>query len=148
MAGMLCAGLVSDRIGRERTYTAGTIGMIAGCAMLLAMPDRGTGMAILYAVLFGFGFGSRPPMDAATASDVFGGAGFGPVFGTLATALGLGQLAGPIIAGAIFDASGSYDAAIAFSIAVAIAATCCIWLAAPRRGRESLPESPRAADTR
>jgi MFS family permease len=142
MAGMLSAGLVSDRFGRERTYTVGTIGMIAGCAVLLAMPDRGTGMAILYAVLFGFGFGSRPPIDVATASDVFGGAGFGPAFGALSTALGLGQLAGPIVAGAIFDATGSYDAAIAFSMAVAVAATCCIWLAAPRRGREPLREFP------
>ncbi|MCX7029350.1 MAG: MFS transporter [Spirochaetes bacterium] len=140
MAGMLSAGLLSDRIGRERTYTIGTIGMIAGCAALLAMPMQGTGMAIVYAVLFGLGFGSRPPMDSATAADVFGGARFGSTFGVLSTALGIGQLAGPVVAGAIFDASGSYDAALIFSIAVAVAATCCIWLAAPRRGREHLPE--------
>jgi len=136
MAGMLSAGLLSDRIGRERTYTVGTIGMVAGCAVLLAMPDRGTGMAILYAILFGFGFGSRPPMDAATAMDVFGGAGFGKTIGVMSIALGIGQVAGPIVAGAIFDSRGSYDAALVFSIAVAAAATVCIWLAAPRRGRE------------
>jgi MFS family permease len=140
MAGMLSAGILSDRIGRERTYTLGTIGMVGGCVVLLAMPDRGTGMAIVYAVLFGLGFGSRPPMDSATASDVFGGAGFGITFGVLSTALGIGQVAGPIVAGAIFDAHGSYDAALIFSIVVAVAATCCIWLAAPRRGREPVPD--------
>ncbi len=142
LIGMIAAGALSDRAGRERAYTLGTVGIIAGCAALLALPGRAAGAggvdahAIAYAVLFGFGFGTRPSMDAATVTDIFRGPGFGLVYGVLSTALGIGQLASPVLAGAIHDATGSYDAAILFCIAAALVATASIWLAAPRRGLE------------
>jgi MFS family permease len=142
LIGMIAAGALSDRSGRERAYTLGTVGIIAGCAALLALPGRAEGSggvdahAIAYAVLFGFGFGTRPSMDAATVADIFRGPGFGLVYGVLSTALGIGQLASPVLAGAIHDATGSYDGAILFCIAAAVVATASIWLAAPRRGLE------------
>ncbi len=142
LIGMIAAGVLSDGMGRERAYTLGTVGIIAGCAALLALPVRVEGAggfdghAIAYAALFGFGFGTRPSMDAATAADIFRGPGFGPVYGVLSTALGIGQIAAPVLAGAIHDATGSYAAAIVFCIAAAVVATASIWLAAPRRGLE------------
>jgi MFS family permease len=137
-AGMIVSGALSDRMGRERAYTVGTLCLAAGCLALLAGEGRAAGIsAIAYAVLFGFGFGTRPSMDAATAADVFRGPGFGLVYGTLSTGLGLGNLAAPVLAGAVYDATGSYAAAIVFCIAAVSAATVAIWLAAPRRGLEA-----------
>jgi MFS family permease len=137
-AGMIVSGALSDRMGRERAYTLGTLCLAAGCLALLAGEGRAAGVsAIAYAVLFGFGFGTRPAMDAATAADVFRGPGFGLVYGTLSTGLGLGNLAAPVLAGAVYDVTGSYAAAIVFCVVAVSAATVAIWLAAPRRGLEA-----------
>ncbi len=135
VGGMIAAGAFSDRAGRERAYSLGTLGLLGGCLALLALrPGGGRAPAVAYALLFGFGFGTRPSMDAATAVDIFGGPGFGLVYGVLSTALGLGGLAAPIVAGAIRDLSGSYDAAIVFCVVAVVVATASIWIAAPRRG--------------
>lgn len=137
MAGMIAAGALSDRMGRERAYSLGTLGLVGGSlALLLLRPGASAAPAIAYALLFGFGFGTRPSMDAATAADIFRGPGFGLVYGALSTALGLGSLAAPVIAGAIHDATRSYDAAILFCVAAVTVATAAIWIAAPRRGLE------------
>jgi MFS family permease len=142
MLGMLAAGFLSDIFDRERAYTVGTSSLLLGCgALFLLQPDGSVAPAFLYAVLFGLGFGSRPSMDAATAADIFGGPSFGFIFGTLATALGLGGLLGPVLAGAIYDLTGSYDGALVFSMAAVCIGTVCIWAAAPRKGPE-----PMAAD--
>jgi len=137
LLGMIAAGSLSDRMGRESAYTLGTLGLIAGCVALLALRDgAGRAPAVAYAMLFGFGFGTRPSMDAATATDIFRGPGFGLVYGALSTALGLGQLGAPVLAGAIHDSTGSYNGAIVFCIVAVLVATVSIWLAAPRRGLE------------
>jgi OFA family oxalate/formate antiporter-like MFS transporter len=141
MLGMLAAGLLSDRLGREKAYSIGTIFIIAGCVALLVLrPDGSIVPAVIYAGTFGFGFGSRPSMDAATVSDIFGGKRFGFIFGTLSTALGLGMLGGPVLAGAVYDVTGSYDGALVFCMFAVCVATGCIWLAAPRKGREEFNE--------
>lgn len=132
--GMLIGGFVSDRIGREKSYTFGTVSLLFGCVALIAVNGDGVIMPAVYALLYGFGMGTRPSMDSATASDLFKNQRFGLVLGTLATAFGLGQLAGPVIGGAVFDLTGSYFGVIIFSMVTSVAATFAIWLTAPRRG--------------
>jgi len=132
--GMLAGGFLSDRVGREKSYTLGTICLLIGCVSLLLMRSDNLVAPVVYALFYGFGMGTRPSMDAATASDLFKNQRFGLVLGTLATALGIGQLAGPVIGGAVFDLTGSYFVVIVFCMIVAVAATVAIWLTAPRRG--------------
>jgi MFS family permease len=135
--GMILSGALSDRIGREWSYTIGTISAIVGAVFLLRVPS-GAGMVIpmFYAVFFGLGLGTRPSMDSATATDIFKGRYFGLVYGALQLGLGLGLFGGPLIGGFIYDRSGSYCAAVVFCMVVMVVATVCIWAAAPRRGRE------------
>jgi len=135
--GMIAGGALSDRIGREWSYTAGTLSILVGTLFLLFVPS-GTGLALplCYAVFFGLGFGTRPSMDSATAADIFKGRYFGLIYGVLQLALGIGLFCGPILGGFIYDRSGSYTAAIVFCMIAVVVATVCIWAAAPRRGRE------------
>jgi sugar phosphate permease len=135
--GMIISGTLSDRIGREWSYTAGTISILVGTLFLLSVPS-GTrlGLPLFYAVFFGLGFGTRPSMDSATAADIFKGRYFGLIYGALQLALGIGLFGGPILGGFIYDMSGSYTAAIVFCMVAVVVATVCIWSAAPRRGRE------------
>jgi MFS transporter, OFA family, oxalate/formate antiporter len=132
--GMLIGGFLSDRIGREKSYTLGTVCLLLGCISLLLIQSSNLIAPVAYALLYGFGMGTRPSMDAATASDLFKNHRFGLVLGTLATALGIGQLAGPVIGGAVFDITGSYFGVIIFCMITAVVATLAIWLTAPRKG--------------
>ena len=135
--GMIIGGALSDRIGREWSYTAGTVSILAGTLLLLSLPDGvRLGLPLLYALFFGLGFGTRPSMDTATAADIFKGRYFGLIYGILQLALGIGLFGGPILGGFIYDRSGSYSAAIVFCMFAVVVATICIWAVAPRRGRE------------
>jgi MFS family permease len=135
--GMIVSGALSDRIGREWSYTAGTLSILVGTFILLYVPSgTGLGLPLCYAVFFGLGFGTRPSMDSATAADIFKGRYFGLIYGVLQLALGIGLFCGPILGGYIYDRSGSYTAAIVFCMIAVVVATLCIWTAAPRRGRE------------
>ena len=68
--GMLASGTLSDRLNREKSYTIGTILLLAGCVSLM-LSTLGGGLIppLLYSLFFGLGFGTRPSMDAATATD-------------------------------------------------------------------------------
>ena len=135
--GMIVSGALSDRIGREWSYTAGTLSILVGTLFLLFVPSgTGLGLPFCYAVFFGLGFGTRPSMDSATAADIFKGRYFGLIFGVLQLALGIGLFGGPILGGFVYDRSGSYTAAIVFCMVAVVVATVCIWAAAPRHGRE------------
>jgi MFS family permease len=135
--GMIASGALSDRIGREWSYTAGTLSILVGTLFLIAVPSgTGLGLPLFYAVFFGLGFGTRPSMDSATVADIFKGRYFGFIYGVLQLALGIGLFGGPILGGFIYDRSGSYTAAIVFCMIAVVVATGCIWAAAPRRGRE------------
>jgi MFS family permease len=135
--GMIIGGALSDRVGREWSYTAGTVSILAGTLLLLSLPDGvGPGLPLLYALFFGLGFGTRPSMDTATAADIFKGRYFGLIYGILQLALGIGLFGGPILGGFIYDRSGSYSAAIVFCMFAVVVATICIWAVAPRHGRE------------
>ena len=135
--GMLCSGFFSDRISREKIYSLGTLFLILGCiCLMLFRPGTGFVLPVAYSVFFGLGFGSRPSMDAATAADIFKGRHFGLIYGLLNVGLGLGHFFGPLVGGRIYDVTGNYTIAFAFSIAAVCLSTLCIWLSAPRRGVE------------
>jgi sugar phosphate permease len=135
--GMLASGVLSDRIGREKSYSLGTVNILLGCALLLMIRSNASILlAILYSVFFGLGFGSRPSLDAATVADLFKGKRFGEIYGILSLGLGLGYLLGPVLAGMIFDRSGSYLAVLVVCMILVLVSTLCIWMSAPRRGKE------------
>ena len=67
--------------------------------------------------------------------EIFEGPHYGSIFGTITIALIGGGAAGPWIAGAIHDASGSYRLAFVLIIAGCVASAVAVWLAAPRKVR-------------
>lgn len=136
--GMILSGALSDRSGREWSYTLGTVSILLGTVFLLSVPTGGKlTLPLFFAVFFGLGFGTRPAMDSATATDIFKGRHFGLIYGILQLGLGIGLFCGPILGGFIYDRSGTYTAAVVFCMAAVVAATVCIWVGAPRRGKET-----------
>jgi MFS family permease len=132
--GQIILGGLSDRIGRESIWTAGCAGFAVCYAALIAM-EHAPSTALLYAMVQGFfGYALTSVMGPIVA-EIFEGPHFGSIFGTITVALIGGGAAGPWIAGAIHDATGSYRLAFVLIIACCAISAAAIWIAAPRRVR-------------
>ena len=82
-------------------------------------------MIVLFLFFFGMGYGARGPVFAALASDLFSGRSLGRIYGLITLGVGLGQAAGPWMAGYLFDQTGSYltsflSVLVSFAISVAL----------------------------
>jgi MFS family permease len=131
-------GSLSDRIGRERAFYLGAAAQLIALGMLLALPSNASLIYIYgYALLWGIGEGSRSGLLTAITSDTFAGTDLGSIVGTLGAFFGLGAAAGSWAGGLIFDAHGSYTAALISASAATVLACLCVALI-------QKPHSPRA----
>jgi MFS family permease len=134
IAGKAGWGTLSDRIGREPTYSLafGCVALSVGVLALAGAYPR-TPLPYVYAVLIGVGYASTAPLTPAIASDLFGGPRFARIFGMLHFTNSLGGALGAWAAGRIFDATGSYALALPIAAGMAVLAPALLWVVAPRR---------------
>ena len=101
--------MVSDKLGRDRTYGIATTVAIIGVAGFIAMPLAAPlWYAYLSAVLYSIGHSAGNPTYGAVIADIFSGQKVGLIFGFLEISFGLGSALGAWIGGYLFDATGSY----------------------------------------
>ena len=79
-------------------------------AMLLLVFFSAYAALVASAVLHGSAWGCRGPLTNALRADYFGRASFGKVMGFSSVILGFGTMAGPMLAGVMYDMTGSYRA--------------------------------------
>jgi len=104
-----------------------------GVLALLALESDGrAGWLVVYALLFGLGFGARGPIITAMASDLFGGRRFGVIYGALSVGNGLGGAIGPWFGGVVHDVLGSYRVVFLASVVFCVLGSACFWLASRR----------------
>ena len=108
VAGRLVMGGVSDRIGRR---TAVGIAMVLQGIAFLGFLLAGRGVALLFgtALVFGYSYGAISTLFPAIVGDFFGRGQAGALVGFLFALAGAMAGWGPLIAGAIYDATGGYD---------------------------------------
>ncbi len=118
--GRLMAGMLSDKLGRMRTLL---MVCLSQAAVMLAFPalDGLTGFFLGSAVV-GFSYGACLALFPATVGDFWGAKNFGVNYGLLFTAWGLGGVFGPLLAGRIADATGSYELAYRIAAGLMLAA--------------------------
>lgn len=108
----LVFGYVADRISRIEVAAM----VLCGCLVLSMVALLVTGGSVLGVIFFlGFWFvGSSggPMIEPLLTGRTFGMAYFASILGALAIVSQSGQIVSPIIAGAIFDATGEYDWAL------------------------------------
>ncbi len=136
LPGQIALGHLSDRIGREWVWTAGSLGFVICYASLLLL-RQWPAAPLLYLMvasqgMLGYGLTS---VIGAIPAEIFQGRDYGTIFGTLMLAAIAGGAAGPWLAGALHDATGSYTAAFWIAIGCSVLSAIAIWIAAPRKVR-------------
>jgi MFS family permease len=127
-------GWISDRVGREITFTIGMILACIGVGFLMLIEWTGDkGFIYGFSLFFGAGWGATAPMFIATAADLFKGRIFGLIYGLIEGGIGVAGALGAWMAGFIFDKYQSYQWAFVLTIIVFAISCFFIWLAAPRK---------------
>ena len=104
--GILLAGALGDRYDKRRLSAGCTFFHMAG--LLLLTYATSTLMLVGFALLHGIGWGLRGPLMQAMRADYFGRTSIGLIAGLSFMIVLVGQVVGPIFAGALADATGNY----------------------------------------
>jgi OFA family oxalate/formate antiporter-like MFS transporter len=110
LVGRFGVGSIAERFGRMRSLAL----MYFGMAAMLFMWWASTGALALSVMAVGFGiaYGGFVATFPTVVMDLFGARSVSGIIGCIYTAAGVGTLFGPPVAGAAFDATGSYSAPI------------------------------------
>ena len=113
---------LADRIGRLRTLVI--MEALLAATYLLWWAAPGFGLMALFALSFGLCYGGIVALLPPICMDLFGGRAVSGVIGIQYSAAAVGNLAGPVAAGAAFDHFGSY---VPVMIACAFSSTLALW---------------------
>jgi MFS family permease len=134
LAGRFAIGSLADRLGRTLTLTLAQAAM--GLAYLLWNAASGYPALALFALVFGLSYGGIVALLPAICMDLFGARAVASILGTLYTGAAVGNLLGPVAAGAVFDRAGSYTpvmwGCLVLSAVASAASARLIWLRGPR----------------
>jgi len=131
LVGRFVIGALADRIGR--TLTLLLMQASAGLAYLAWFGATGYTMLAFFALWFGLSYGGIVSLLPAICMDLFGARAVAGIIGTLYSGAALGNLFGPVLAGAVFDHAGSYVPVLWVCIALsALAALASARLLASR----------------
>jgi MFS family permease len=130
IVGKIGGGWLSDRMEREWVYMGGVAIMAASACVLLALgaPPSQLG-AYGFAVLLGVGYSATATITPAMVSDRFSGAHFGAIVGIGLMGAAVGSALGPLLAGWLYDRTGSYATAFVIAAACGVVAGATAWRA-------------------
>ena len=120
--GRVVVGLIFDRFGRKISIRWSNSTMVIAFALLtLAIMKESMILFILGGIVIGIAYGSIPPTNAAYVNLFYGPKNYALNFSVMNTAIIPGSILGPLVAGAIKTATGSYMTAFAIILGLAMA---------------------------
>jgi len=108
IGGVVIGWLIGDRYDKRLISGGCMLGHMAGLLFLtyaFMLP-----MVLAFAVLHGAAWGLRGPFMQALRADYFGRSAIGMILGLSVMIIVVGQVAGPMVAGILADATGNYRA--------------------------------------
>lgn len=130
--GALVISKLSDRTGRQPLLFVCFLGLAVLTVWLLR--TRQVWEFYLYFVAIGFA-GAGFALFPAILADYFGTKFHGSIYGVLDVSWGIGGAISPILAGYLYDVTGSYELAfIAVAAMLAVASVCAFILKPPSKG--------------
>ena len=137
IVGVAIGWLIGDRFDK-RLIAAGCMLMHSAGLLLLtyasAMP-----MLVAFAVLHGIAWGLRGPFMQALRADYFGRASIGMILGLSYMIIIIGQMGGPLMAGAFADAHGNYQ--VGFTVLAVLAGLGSLFFLLAKKPARPLLES-------
>ena len=136
IAGRLTVGAFADRIGGRNAYVLCLVPLVTSLLVLMAADT----FVLLFAVvaLYGFGHGGLFTVVSPTVAELFGTRAHGAIYGGIYFFGTIGGAAGPIMAGRVFDVTGSYEYAFATLAVMGAAALLLMASLPPRRSARPL----------
>jgi len=110
LLGRFTIGGIADRVGRQPSLAVMYVGL--GLMLILWWLTTTYWVLVLFALLFGAFYGGFVALAPTIIMDLYGPRAVSGIIGVLYTGPGLGTLVGPPLAGAAFDAFGSYSVPI------------------------------------
>jgi len=126
--GRIFWGKVSDVIDRPRAMMI--MFLAQGMAFMLLVSVESHLAIFLASVWVGLNFGGNFALFPSATADYFGTKNLGINYGWIFTAYGVAGILGPVVGGALFDATGSYALAFVFAgilCFVAAASSVVVW---------------------
>ena len=124
LGGRFLIGSISDRLGRRRAMMFCFFGIAA--MMFLWSVSSNLGALAVFAVGFGTSYGGFVALAPAIAADHFSGRSLTTVIGVYYSAIAIGTLLGPTLAGYAFDVFGSYQMPLLCSALLTLAAAIVV----------------------
>ena len=139
VVGRVSGGYLGDKVGMKPVLLVCFFMMSAG-VIVLATATTIT-QAVIWAVLYGLGYGARAPILIALRADYFGPRNFATIMGFSQPIMMFGTFFGPIIAGYAYDVQGSYRMVFTAIAVVNLMGAALV----PFIKRPALPERKEAA---
>jgi MFS family permease len=121
LVGRFAIGALADRFGRSLTLVLLQGAM--GASYLLWAGAASYPLFALFALCFGLSYGGIVSLLPALCMDYFGARAVASIIGMLYSGAALGNLLGPVLAGLVFDHTGSYSLVIWACLALSAVAT-------------------------
>ena len=106
IVGRFVIGGLADRLGRIASIAL--LEASLGACYLLWLGAGGYFALAVFALWLGLSYGGIVSLMPAISMDLFGARAVSSILGTLYTGAAFGNLLGPVVAGAVFDRTGSY----------------------------------------
>jgi MFS family permease len=124
LLGRFAVGPFADRIGRRASLAIGYAGL--GAMLLVWWLSREYWVLAFFALAFGAFYGACVALLPTIVMDLYGARAVSGIIGCLYTGAGVGTLLGPWLAGAAYDAFGSYEVPILAGAAFAFLAAASV----------------------
>ena len=124
LLGRFTIGGPADRLGRIPALSAMYAGL--GVMFVLWWTASAYWLLALFAVVFGICYGAYVALLPTIVMDLYGARSLSGIIGCLYTGCGFGTLIGPWLAGAAYDALGTYQAPIVAGAFLSFAAAACV----------------------
>ena len=150
LVGQIATGWLADRV--SAAVLPATCFLLSALAYALVILGKGSDPLQWAGVLLaGYASGATINITTYLTSRFVGLAHFGKIYGVISSCMRVGAGVGPLIAGKVFDSTGSYDTFLIFGIAAAcVAALSVLGLGtypsfAPAQPEHSMPPASSAA---
>lgn len=127
--GQIIGGVLGDQYDKRKLTTIAMFGHSSGLVVLALA--NGPLLVWLFVVLHGLAWGVRGPLQQAMRADYFGATDFGKIMGFSSLVIMTGMIAGPIVAGAMADSTGSFTTGFLVLAGAAGLGAGWFWLATP-----------------